>query len=127
MSDIKNFINEQVEQLRRKKLLEEKLKEVNKNLEKLNEEEKAGEVPSYNKATDAEFEKNLGAVVSSLGDAGKQIENMLSKLKAHKEHGMVNDVHMTSKHGKIREMLLDIYKEIRATEVKARDASNLKY
>jgi len=128
MSNIKNFINEQIEQLKKKELLERELKKVNTTLKTLNEEEnKNGEAPSYNKATDTEFEKNLGNVVTSLGDAGKQIENMLSKMKAHKEHGMVNDSTLVGKHVKVRKMLLDMYKEIRAAEVKARDASNLKY
>jgi DNA repair exonuclease SbcCD ATPase subunit len=113
---IKNFINEEVSKLHKKFVLESKLSEINKELKILKEGEEELEQKDYQRNVYESYEKDLEEVVKYLTEACNKLES--ASLKQDKHMSMLPEVAERMEEAKKqKEILLNIYKEIKGAKL----------
>jgi len=116
---ILSFISEEVQKHHKRTVLESRLKEINEELSALNEAtEKQEEVPEYQKNVYEGYEKHIEEIVSNLAETANLIETCIAKQQAHQKN-IPEVIERQDASKKILEMLMEIYKDVKSTKLKA--------
>ena len=115
---IKNFIKQETIKLHKKTILESQLKKINAELNILKEDEASGEQKSYNANVYKSYKKDLEDVVRGLSDVCNKLETAALRQESFsKTLPEVDD--RTNEAKKSREIIIDIFKEVKKAKISA--------